>query len=302
MKLHFIQANRLRVAAYVAGDGPQPLMLLHGFPDDAATMLGLMERLDHERYTLLAPYLRGYSPTSHARDGRYSLKVLGEDVLALSRAMGFDRPIVLGHDWGALSAYAAAQLEPEALKGIITMSVPPPKTFLNNVLKHPQQLRHSAYMMRLQVPWLAQRHLSKDDFALVEELWRRWSPSWSYPATRHKKVKATLRKPHTTHAAPRYYQGLLLDALLDPEEWWASFKLALKPIKIPALLISGAQDRCIIPQMYQGFERAFAQGVSAEHVLLPDCGHFPQHERLEQVATLIAQATTRFDGMPKAAR
>lgn len=285
MKLHILRANSLRVATYIRGRGPKLLLLLHGFPDDAASWLGLMEALDDPQYTIAAPYLRGYSPTSTARDGRYSLRVLGQDVLSLIEVLGFERAAVIGHDWGALSAYAASQLEPARLSHLIALSVPPPKTFLANLLLNPGQLRRSAYILWFQLPALSRWLLMRDDLALVEQLWRRWSPSWQYTAARQKKVKATLRQRRSAQAALRYYQGLIADAALDPTEWSASLKLALSPIRTPSLLITGDEDGCIHPKMFEGYERAFSAPVRLE--LLSGCGHFPQHERPAQLQTLI---------------
>ena len=287
MKLHILRANSLRVATYIRGRGPKLLLLLHGFPDDAASWLGLMEALDDPQYTIAAPYLRGYSPTSTARDGRYSLRVLGQDVLSLIEVMGFERAAIVGHDWGALSAYAASQLAPNRLSHLIALSVPPPKTFLTNLVNHPGQLRRSAYILWFQLPTLSRWLLMRDDLALVEQLWRRWSPSWEYSMARQKKVKATLRQRRSASAALRYYQALLADAALDPHEWRASLKLALKPIRTPSLLISGEEDGCISPQMFDGYERAFNAPVRLE--LLKGCGHFPQHERPDALQSLIRE-------------
>ena len=285
MKLHILHANGLRVATYLRGHGPTLLLMLHGFPDDAATFLGLMESLDATRYTLAAPYMRGHSPTSLARDGRYSLRALAQDALEISRSLGFERFSVLGHDLGALTAYAAAQAAPERVERLIAMSVPPPRVFLRNLLRQPAQLERSAYLAWFQVPGLGEWLLTRQDLALIERLWSTWSPAWAYSPARLKKVKATLRRRRCARAALRCYRGLALDALADSREWRRSLELALRPIRVPSLVLAGQDDGCIGPKLYQELPRAFA--ADARLVMLPGCGHFPHHEQPEQVRALI---------------
>ena len=55
-----LQANGLRFTARAMGQGPL-LLLLHGFPDDADSMLPLARALPG--YRVVAPFLRGYAPT-----------------------------------------------------------------------------------------------------------------------------------------------------------------------------------------------------------------------------------------------
>src|SRR3954465_5483310 len=103
-----VEANGVTYG-YLA-DGPEdgPLALcLHGFPDSAWTWRHLLPELAAAGYRAVAPFLRGYAPTSIPDDGLYQSGAVASDAIALHAALGGgDDAVVIGHDWGALAAYA----------------------------------------------------------------------------------------------------------------------------------------------------------------------------------------------------
>src|SRR3954470_6225979 len=96
-----IEANGLQFGALEAGHGPLALCL-HGFPDSAWTYRHLLPELAAAGYRAVAPFNRGYAPTSLPSDGHYvSVGTLVDDVLALHDALGGGNDDVLvAHDWG----------------------------------------------------------------------------------------------------------------------------------------------------------------------------------------------------------
>lgn len=287
VKLHVVRANGIMFTSYVHGDGPELMVLLHGFPDDAATMLRLMQSLPTERFTLVAPHMRGLGPTSRAQDRRYQYADLGQDVLGLIDAFGAERAHVYGHDFGALAGYAAAQLAPEKIIHLTAASVPPPSTFVANLSRHPGQLARSWYIGLMQIPWLGKQMWRAQDEALVSLLWRTWSPGWSWEPDRLSMVKNSLSRRGARGTIVRYYRGLLLDALLDHKAWRASWDLAMTPIAAPTTVLHGARDGCIGPEMYERVAQAFST-PDVRTVCLDECGHFPHHERLEAVLEVLS--------------
>lgn len=278
MERRVIQANGLRFTTLQAGDGALALCL-HGFPDDAGSMVPLLEGLAARGFLAVAPYMRGYRPTELAADGDYSIPTLGADAVALVGALGRRRALVIGHDWGAVAAYAAAAQAPERFRGLVALSVPPLRTFLRNLSG--TQARRSWYMGLFQVPLLAERALLRRDLALVDRLWRAWSPGWTPPPGRIAEVKATLRRPGAARAALAYYRGLK-----RPRAW----SLAATPLRVPGRLLVGARDGCVGPEVFSGAEAAFAAPCSV--TVVPDAGHFLPLEApeivLAQVDDLLA--------------
>ena len=96
---------------YLAGglSEGRPIILLHGWPDDALTWNRVVPALHAAGYRTYAPYLRGYGPTrfEHASTPRTGqLSALAADLIAFADALGLDRFAVVGHDWGARAAYS----------------------------------------------------------------------------------------------------------------------------------------------------------------------------------------------------
>ena len=104
-----ITANGLQFSYLEAGPANGPLALcLHGFPDSAHTWRYLLPELGNAGFHAVAPFLRGYAPTEIPTDGRYQVGALARDANALHEALGGkDDAVIIGHDWGALTAYAA---------------------------------------------------------------------------------------------------------------------------------------------------------------------------------------------------
>ncbi|MDY6780444.1 MAG: alpha/beta fold hydrolase, partial [Halobacteria archaeon] len=174
-----IETHDLKFEALEVGDGDDYALLFHGFPDDPRSFLPLMERLAEEGYTAVAPYMRGYGGTDRPplTPSNYSVTKLGSDVLAVSSALGADDPLILGHDWGATAVTAVSRLDPTSASNCVTMSVPP--DILSAFDEHPSQTLRSWYMALFQIPGVSEEVLRRDDFAMVERLYRMWSPGWT---------------------------------------------------------------------------------------------------------------------------
>jgi pimeloyl-ACP methyl ester carboxylesterase len=127
MEHHSVHANGLRVSYFEAGPADGPLALcLHGFPDTAHTWRFLLPELAARGFHAVAPFLRGYAPTEIPPDGHYQLGALISDANALHEILGGgDDAVLIGHDWGALTAYGAVAHDPGRWRRAVTMAVPP---------------------------------------------------------------------------------------------------------------------------------------------------------------------------------
>jgi pimeloyl-ACP methyl ester carboxylesterase len=103
-KQRIVRASNINFTVLEAGEGPL-VLCLHGFPDTAHSFRHQMPVLAAAGYHCVAPFMRGYSPTEPAPDGRYDTGALSEDALGLITALGYKDAILFGHDWGAVAAY-----------------------------------------------------------------------------------------------------------------------------------------------------------------------------------------------------
>jgi pimeloyl-ACP methyl ester carboxylesterase len=99
-----------------------PIILLHGFPDDARAWDGVVGPLVAEGFQTIVPYLRGFGPTQFLnadtmRSGQQA--ALAHDLKGLIDVLHLQQPILVGYDWGARAACTAAALWPAKVGGLI---------------------------------------------------------------------------------------------------------------------------------------------------------------------------------------
>src|SRR5215217_5260440 len=149
----------------------EPVVLLHGFPQDATSWNGVAPALHQHGLRTLAPDQRGYSPMARPRGrGHYTLRETTRDVLALLDAAGLESAHVVGHDWGAGVGWALAAWHPERVRTLTVLSVPHPGAMAKATS---DQALRSAYMAAFQVPVLPEQALLAGGGAALRRMLRR---------------------------------------------------------------------------------------------------------------------------------
>lgn len=143
----------------VLDEGPLdgiPTVLLHGFPERGNAWRLVVPHLHAAGLRTFAPDQRGYSPGARPTRRRdYRTRRLVGDLAALVDRVG--RPVhLVGHDWGALVAWAAAGLRPDLFRTLTAVSVAHPAAFVEACFSS-NQLVKSRYMAFFQLPWLPER-------------------------------------------------------------------------------------------------------------------------------------------------
>lgn len=278
-----VTANGLTFYTLEAGEGPL-VLCLHGFPDHARSFVPLLLRLADAGYRAVAPNMRGFWPTGPAPDGCYQGWATGGDAAALVEALDETQAAALvGHDWGAVAAYAAVRIAPERFGKLVAMAVPEGGRLGAAMIGNPLQQKRSWYMYFFQMP-LAEAALAADDFALVDRLWADWSPRYRLAGEDREALIAMFRQPGVPAALLTYYRQAFNPALSTPA--WAERQAALRgPITVPALYLHGRDDGCIGAEVAEGMDGSFAAGL--ETAVVEDAGHFLQLERPDAVADRI---------------
>jgi len=114
----FAEVNGVRLHYLIAGKGT-PVVLLHGYAQTSHMWRPLIPLLA-ARHTVIVPDLRGAGDSTKPEAG-YDKKTMAVDIRELTRALGFDRVSVVGHDIGLMVAYAYAAQFPAATERLVLM-------------------------------------------------------------------------------------------------------------------------------------------------------------------------------------
>ena len=248
------------------------MLLLHGFPDTAYGYEPLMQQLAAAGYRAVAPFMRGYHPTGLAPDGDYSIVALAGDVLALLDYFSKDPAVVIGHDWGAFAAGAAANMQPARFRKLVYMCVP----HMHQPRLTRAQLRKSWYVLFFQLPGIPERQVARNDYAFIDRLYRSWSPTWDFSAADTAAVKLALSAPGSLAAALGYYRAMIRGASAGQR------KILARQTTVPAMVVYGELDGCIGSDQFRSIDNCFAGELTL--LGLPGVGHFPQREASAELA------------------
>jgi pimeloyl-ACP methyl ester carboxylesterase len=182
----------------------EPVVLLHGFPQDRTAWDRVSPLLHQHGLRTLAVDQRGYSPMARPR-GRaaYRLRETTADVLALLDAAGLPSAHVVGHDWGGIVAWALGSWHPDRVRTLSALSVPHPAAMARAMVTSDQGLR-SYYMGLFQLPLLPERLLLAGGGAVL----RRMLLSGGLPEDAVERYVARMDEPGALSAALGWYRAL----------------------------------------------------------------------------------------------
>ncbi|MGW6376943.1 alpha/beta fold hydrolase [Rhodococcus sp. NPDC055112] len=278
-----LDLDEVRLRALTWGPATGRLaILLHGFPDTAHTWRHLGPALADEGWRVVAPFTRGYAPSGVPRDGSGHIAALMDDAVAIhARLGGGSDAVLVGHDWGAVTANALAAHADNPFVAVAALSVPPFAALRTPAVLRvlPRQLRNSWYLLFNQLPVLPERVAEP----LVRRLWADWSPGYDASEDLPAVLDAI---PDGTHrrAVFGYYRNVVRPYPRLPARYrhWAGAEM--RSPRIPMLYLHGEDDGCLDPRLAALTGPSLPAG--SEVHLIAGAGHFLQ---LEQPAVVNAR-------------
>lgn len=260
------------------GSGP-PVVTLHGFPDTFRTWDRMADALAQDGYRVIVPALRGYLPSAPAAGGDYSVPRLASDLRELLDREALASARLIGHDWGASTAYATAALWPERVEKMAALAIPP-LTVAPSGLREFLARPHNFY---LGFGAISDRLLRHRNFREVERLYRLWSPHFNPGADHMDCVREALRPPGRSRAAVDYYRigatGQKVPEITDS-------------LTVPALVLYGSDEPAVRKQAFARSEKVLPSG--SRIVMIDKVGHWPHleaHDRcLREIREFFAEA------------
>ncbi|MDG2140611.1 MAG: alpha/beta hydrolase [Gammaproteobacteria bacterium] len=177
-KVRTLESNGIELRIVEAGDGPL-VILVHGWPESWYSWRYQLPALAQAGYNVVAPDMRGYGGSSLPSSiDDYNIKELAADVAGIISALGQEKAVIVGHDWGAPIAWHTALLYPEKIDAVVGLSV----LYGGRSLKKPvQPIRQNPeeeffYISYFQDPGVAEAEFDSDPEALIARLYTSRSP------------------------------------------------------------------------------------------------------------------------------
>jgi pimeloyl-ACP methyl ester carboxylesterase len=274
----YIQVNGIRMHYVTAGEGP-PLLLLHGFPEFWYSWRHQIAALSRH-FTVIASDMRGYNETDKP-DWGYEVDVLVSDMIELLRRFGYERAIVVGHDWGGAIAWALAMTYPHRVERLIVLNCPHPGLFAQALRSNPRQMLRSLYFGFFQLPWLPEALIRANDYALIDQVFRGQSiRKDAFSAEDIEMFKDAISKPGALTAALNWYRAVGRSGGLSLRRG------AESRIEIPTLLIWGEEDQALGKELTYNTDQ-FVPNLQVRYI--PQCSHWVQQEQPELVNRYIIE-------------
>jgi len=268
----FIKTNGVTLHYISQGDGPLMLML-HGFPEFWYSWRYQIPEFAQD-YRVVAPDLRGYNDSDKPQAvSAYAITELVQDVKGLITGLGYNRCVLVGHDWGGAIAWQFAYAYPEMVERLIVMNLPHPAKFAEG-LKTPQQLLRSWYIFFFQLPFLPEWLLQQDDYRAIGRAFTEMAVDKSAITEEDARVyRNAAAKPGALTAMLNYYRQAFSELFKLNEKQWGV-------LDIPTLMIWGEQDTALGKELTYGTDD-YVNNFKIHY--LPDASHWVQQEQPQRV-------------------
>lgn len=277
--------------AYLESGPPdgEPVILLHGWPSDPHDWDGVAPTLAADGCRVLVPWLRGYGPTRFLdavtpRSGQQA--ALGADVRDFMDALGIQRAVLGGYDWGGRGACVCAALWPERVRGLMSING-------YNIQNIPASGRPAAAAQEHRHWYQWYFHTERGRAGLTENrrdiaqlLWRLWSPNWQFDDATFAATAASFDNPDFVDVTIQSYRHRYRNAPGDPAYDALEQRLAGQPsITVPTIVLHGACDGVGPAEQSERHSRHFA--ARYERRVIPVAGHFLAREVPEAVVRAV---------------
>jgi pimeloyl-ACP methyl ester carboxylesterase len=290
-----VDAGPLSVGYAEAGPAGGPaVMLLHGWPYDIHSFADVTPVLASAGYRVIVPFVRGYGTTRFLsddtpRNGQQA--ALADDVIALMDALGIDRAILGGFDWGARSAGVVAALWPGRCKALVSVS---------GYLIGSQAAGAAPLPPRAEHAWWYQYYFATErgragygtyrrEFSKL--IWQLASPRWAFDDATFARSAAAFDNPDHVAIVIHNYRWRIGLAAGEPHYDDLEARLAGAPaIAVPTITLEGDANGAPHPDA-SAYAGKFT-GKYAHRVIEGGVGHnLPQ-----EAPQAFAQAVTDVDG------
>jgi pimeloyl-ACP methyl ester carboxylesterase len=299
-----VDNGEIKMAVYEQGAGA-PVILVHGFPELAFSWRHQLPALANAGYRAVAPDMRGYGGTEKPEKRQdYTIQKLLGDLHGLMTALGIEKAVFVGHDWGAMLVWQMALLAPERMAGLIALNIPHiPRPPINPITYMRFKLGRDFYIVNFQDSDEADRKFAEDPAKFIDTMMRRRQQGMHQDGMRPKKRKPLSLLAELARDEPRgeaildeaelryYADAFAKGGFSGPINWyrnwthnWKSTRRVSQIVTVPSLFIGAADDR-IISQKQIDAMRPLVPDL--EMHMIESCGHWTQQEKPQELNAIM---------------
>ncbi|MDR6672620.1 alpha/beta hydrolase [Xanthomonas sp. 1678] len=291
-----VQTDTLRIAYVEHGpaDG-WPVILSHGFPYDIHAFDAVAAALAGAGARVVVPYTRGFGPTRFVSDavmrsGQQAAR--GRDIVQLADALGLERPILAGFDWGGNASCVVAALWPERIGGLVCYAGYDIIDVQAQRLAAAPSLERVCWYQHLFQTERGRQCLAEHRRDLCRLLWEEWSPGWQFDDATFAQTASAFDNPDFVDVVIHAYRHAFGREAGDPALQALEDRLADRPaITVPAVTLDGANDP-LKPGGTGGHARMFV-GLHEHRVV--DAGHNLPQQRPDVFADAVLTVRAWLD-------
>jgi len=279
-------SNGTRLHYASAGQAGKPLILfVHGFPEFWYEWEAQLAEFGGD-YFAVAPDLRGFNLSDMPTDvAAYKAKHIVDDLRLLAAHLGYEKFVLVAHDWGGAIAWNLAISLPQLLHKLIIINSPHPYLFMKALATDPNQKASSDYMNWLRAEG-SEQALAKDDFALMDGFFNGRGQSdapWFAGEVRAKYHACWSRG---LQGGVNYYRASPLHPPTDDHP--GPLRLQMNPddfrVRVPTRVIWGEADVALPKTLLDGLDQLIDD---FKLVRIPEGSHWVIHEQPQRINGLI---------------
>jgi epoxide hydrolase A/B len=297
----------LTLSVHEAGDGPA-VVLAHGFPELGYSWRHQLPALAQAGLRAIAPDQRGYGASDAPQPiEAYDIHHLCGDMVGLLDALGIERAVFVGHDWGGFVVWAMPVLHPDRVAGVVGVNTP----LLPRPVMPPTQLMRALaggvdekiYVLWFQEAGVAEAVLDANPRLLFEKLLRggvalerifaQAGPDLDMNPFRRLETFDTMGEPiggpevidHFARVFGRtgFRGGINWYRNLD-RNWETAPAVGATKVEVPCLMVTAEWDPVLRPEMAAGMG-AFCPDL--ETASIERCGHWTQQEKPAELNRIL---------------
>ena len=311
-----IESNGIQLALYQQAPAtvtqPYPIVLVHGMPELAYSWRYQFAPLVGAGFHVIAPDVRGVGYSDSPPNlTDYTLEQRLKDLVGMLDHYGYDKAIFVGHDFGGAMIWGMGLYHSDRVAGLVSMNAPFLDMLLNPVELYEILYGPKNYFAYFQTQ--ACEDIFNADPARTFRFYMRKDTGHGTNLSRNKRHDSeSMSHVHWIHDDESTWPGELVESEKEIEfygkaysrhgfgpalNWYRClpqdfefqqhrFPSGLPKITQPVLAIGGETDY-IASHVF--FENLGEYCTDWEKIVIPDCGHWSQQEKPDEVNSALLE-------------